>query len=154
MSQSDELSRVTNKIAPAVLKFVAQRWTRMTGENRTFFASELVAFVKAQIKTAPASPDRILRALRQEGHFDYDVDRTNSEYTLLTGVFDPPKPAAIRPRKKSHVTIRVWFVDGFVDGREAIDGPYLTEEEANKQNACFYDDEGTIKEEMRKAIRA
>lgn len=153
MSQLDERSRVTKKIGPAVLKFVAQRWAR-GGNNRIFFAQELADFVELETTTAPASPDRILRALRQEGYFDYDVARANSEYTLLTGVFDPPKPAVIRPRSKSRVTIRVWFVDGFVDGRKAVDGPYLTEEAANKQNACFYDDRGTIKEETRKAVRA
>lgn len=150
MSQLDELSRVTNKIAPTVLKFVAQRWTRIAGQNRTFFASELVAFVKAQINTAPASPDRILRALRQDGYFDYDVDRTNSKYTLLTGVFDPPKPEAIRPRKKSHVTIKVWVLKGLAKHY----GPYLTEKEAINMNLVVCNGFGIVKEETRKAIRA
>lgn len=149
MSQSDELSRVTKQIAPAVLKFVFQCWAR-GGNNRIFFASELADFVEAETKTAPASPDRILRALRQEGHFDYDVDRTNSEYTLLTGVFDPPKPDAIRPRKKSHVTIRVWVLKGLAKHY----GPYLTEKEAINMNTVVCHGFGIVKEETRKAIRA
>jgi hypothetical protein len=46
--------------------------------------TELHSYVEVQLQIAPASPDRVLRALRQEGDIDYVVvDRRASYYLLL-----------------------------------------------------------------------
>jgi len=48
-----------------------------------FFMSELGAWVKARVPTAPDSPSRILRELRRQGVLDYEVvDRSKSRYRV------------------------------------------------------------------------
>lgn len=74
----EDRERVALKIAGAILVFYKER-----REQPVFFCDELRTFVAAHCLIAPASPDRILRMLRQEGRIDYKVtDRSQSEYTF------------------------------------------------------------------------
>src|SRR3981189_1962764 len=74
-SQDEELVRVGTKIGPTVLAFC--------GLNEYFHAAQLRAYVVQETQVAPASPDRILRALRQKGLLDYEVlDRRASFYRV------------------------------------------------------------------------
>lgn len=75
MAQVDNLERVTESIAAAVLEFC--------GLRRQFHMIELAEFVQARVGVAPESPGRILRLLRQAGKIKYRViDRRNSEYLI------------------------------------------------------------------------
>lgn len=78
---NDNLARVSKRLAAGIVSFAKER------VNDEFHMEELRAFLKAQdIEFAPASPDRILRALRQAGTVNYDlVNRTRSLYRV-TGV--------------------------------------------------------------------
>jgi hypothetical protein len=74
-SQSEHLRRVAAKIGPVVLDFCSQ--------YSSFHAAQLRAYVVKETQVAPASPDRILRALRQKGFLDYEVvDRRASLYRV------------------------------------------------------------------------
>jgi hypothetical protein len=74
-SQEEHLRRVRSKIARAVLEFC--------DAHTEFHAAQLRAYVVAQELVAPASPDRILRDLRQKGFLDYEViDRRASLYRV------------------------------------------------------------------------
>lgn len=74
-SQDEQLARVGTKIGPTVLAFC--------GLNEYFHAAQLRAYVVQETQVAPASPDRILRALRQKGLLDYEVlDRRASFYRV------------------------------------------------------------------------
>jgi hypothetical protein len=78
--QTANLARVRSAIARHVLTFC---WTRVMMEPPTFRMNELQTYVSDQASAAPASPDRILRALRAEGLIDYVVeDRAKSLYRL------------------------------------------------------------------------
>ena len=79
MNQSIQLSRVQQRIAPIILDFYAYRLFR----NPYFHMNELFAYVEKNTLIAPASPDRILRALRQEGKLDYIVVDRRASYYLL-----------------------------------------------------------------------
>jgi hypothetical protein len=76
----EERRRVELKIKNLILRFYYERRS-----NPIFFCDELRVFVSRNgALVAPASPDRILRMLRQQGHLDYKVtDRTQSEYTFF-----------------------------------------------------------------------
>jgi len=76
--QREELTRVLSSIADYVIKFASER----TGE--VFTASDLCEYVwKFDRCIAPASPDRILRALKRAGAVCYDVvDRSKSSYRI------------------------------------------------------------------------
>jgi hypothetical protein len=77
--QADMLADVERRIGPTVLKFYWDRLIRAP----YFHMTELHAFVEEELSIAPASPDRVLRALRQQGELDYDViDRRGSFYLL------------------------------------------------------------------------
>lgn len=77
-SQSDHLKRVKSKTAGAILAFFA---ARRVGD--TFHAQELRDFVAARVPVAPASPDRILRAMRRDGLIGYVViNRRDSLYRV------------------------------------------------------------------------
>jgi hypothetical protein len=76
--QRENLDRVTSAIGHLVLKFVHER-----GVNGTFHAQDLHEFVGDGV--APASADRILRHLRRDGFFDYEVvNRRASFYRVLS----------------------------------------------------------------------
>lgn len=82
-SENGELVRVRGKIGTAVLAFLKGR---IKDGNRTFYINELQKFVEGFVLSgaiAPASPDRVLRNLRQRGEVDYELlDRSNAEYRV------------------------------------------------------------------------
>ena len=90
MAQDENLERVGERIAAAVLEFCDLR--------PRFHMVELGEFVQARVGVAPDSPGRILRLLRQAGKIRYRViDRRNSEYLIeakLTAASTAPEPAA------------------------------------------------------------
>lgn len=74
--QPRQLRRVHTRLAPLVLTFL-----RMRGVHGTFHAQELRDFVGPLC--APASADRVLRALRAEGRIDYEIlSRSASKYRI------------------------------------------------------------------------
>ena len=75
----EDRARVRAKIAPLIIAYA-----KMIGEA-PFYAHDLFAFVRytSGLLVAPASPDRILRDLRQRGIINYGVDRSNSLYWFL-----------------------------------------------------------------------
>lgn len=77
--QELNIERVSNKIRVAILDFC----TRL-GVGKKFTADDLRRFVAARVpSTAPGSPDRILRDLRQQRQIDYEVvSRSGSIYRL------------------------------------------------------------------------
>jgi len=81
--QHEHLDRVTSRIGGLVLAFVRLRWSR--GEP-CFHMRDLHDYIFQATQIAPASPDRILRQLRQAGQFDYRVlDRRASFYEITRG---------------------------------------------------------------------
>jgi hypothetical protein len=75
--QDVELARVAGKIGQSVMTFLEQR--RPGG---TFHAKDLHEFVGPGV--APASADRILRLMRQNGAVNYEiVNRRASLYRIL-----------------------------------------------------------------------
>ena len=78
LEQRTQLQRVSGRIAQHVASFVNARI------GQTFFISELTEYVRQQAGCAPASPDRILRDLRQRKLVAYEiVSRSRSEYRGL-----------------------------------------------------------------------
>jgi len=77
----EERSRVYGRIAPLILAFKAE-----VGDAE-FHAEDLRRYVLLRApEMAPASPDRILRELRQDGLLDYDVtNRRKSLYQFIEG---------------------------------------------------------------------
>lgn len=76
-TQADHLARVSSRIGAVVLAFCAER------VGREFVAQDLRDHVAHHELAAPASPDRILRLLRQGGLVDYVVvDRRKSLYRI------------------------------------------------------------------------
>ena len=79
--QTENLERVKSNIGELVTKFVVDRWH----QNAPYFTSDdLRQYIACRVTSAPASPDRILRYLRRQGKFDYQVvNRRASEYQIL-----------------------------------------------------------------------
>jgi hypothetical protein len=77
--QPEQIERVKEKIGRVIRAFVTMR-----GIDGEFHADELRAYVRASCPSlAPASPDRILRALRQDGLLNYEVvSRRGSRYRI------------------------------------------------------------------------
>lgn len=76
--QAAQLYRVAANLAEIVMDFL---WLKGTGS--TFHMADLQSFVAERCKSAPASPDRILRDLRQRQRCDYKiVDRRGSKYKI------------------------------------------------------------------------
>ena len=76
--QRQNLRRVADAIAPTIAAFIDAR----IGE--TFTMSELQAHVAARHPSAPDSPSRILRMLKQGGRVNYVVEnRRQSRYRAL-----------------------------------------------------------------------
>jgi hypothetical protein len=86
--QDENLDRVRRKIAGSVLAF-RDKW----GCERPFHCDDLRDFVTADIHVAPASPDRILRDLRQRGRLDYVVINRRESLYLFCDKQDPVQPA-------------------------------------------------------------
>lgn len=79
--QEAHLQRVTGALASAILRFCRARLA--TGRSE-FYANELREYVQGSQDSAPASADRVLRALRRDGILDYVVvSRKDSLYKLL-----------------------------------------------------------------------
>lgn len=76
--QQRQLERVQGRIGPVILD-----WLRDCGVGETFRAEDLHSYVRSEVQAAPASADRILRALRRDGFCDYVVlDRRASLYRI------------------------------------------------------------------------
>ena len=82
-AQRDNLDRVSQRIATAILRFAQY--------HLLFNEEELGRFVEANCgKLAPGSADRVLRDLRQRGELDYRVvDREASLYQIIHIATDP-----------------------------------------------------------------
>ncbi len=82
--QSQQLTRVSDRIADAILAFASK-------QTSTFRADDLRAFVTTTVGTvAPGSADRVLRDLRQRGQIDYRVvNRRASLYELVQTSLSP-----------------------------------------------------------------
>lgn len=80
-AQAEHLERVTVRIGAAILAFCRDHRER----GRRFYMDELRAFVEAHAgSVAPASPDRVLRQLRQSGRVQYRVvSRRESLYEVV-----------------------------------------------------------------------
>jgi hypothetical protein len=85
--QQENLDRVSQRIAPAVLAFCQSIGLK------EFFADDLRRYVRRMVgEVAPGSPDRVLRDLRRKGMIDYRVvSRSESLYQMLRV---GPRPAA------------------------------------------------------------
>lgn len=80
IEQQEQLTRVRSKTKPAILAFARHRID--TGKL-AFNIRDLHDWVVKETTVAPASPDRVLRDLRQRGHFDYEVtNRAKAEYVF------------------------------------------------------------------------
>lgn len=79
MSNAEHLTRVSANIAGAIMDFLARR-----APTGMFYAEELRDHVHvATGYTAPASADRVLRDLRQQGKVKYHViSRRDSLYRV------------------------------------------------------------------------
>lgn len=76
--QRENIERVSSRISAAIVEFCSARM------GKQFFIEELRLFVARRTRVAPASPDRILRSLRQQGKLDYKVvSRSKSLYEVL-----------------------------------------------------------------------
>lgn len=79
--QEIEFKRVRARIGDAILRFIRGR---LASGKPQFTADELRAHVAQVHPSAPASADRILRALRQDGECAYTViNRRASLYEAL-----------------------------------------------------------------------
>ncbi len=79
--QRDNIERVGARVGSAISMFVATHLAL----QKPFTADELREYVlSVEPDTAPASPDRILRLLRQQGRLNYQVlNRAASLYEAL-----------------------------------------------------------------------
>lgn len=76
LEQQSQLRRVRANIGSSVMAFLRER-----GVHGTFHAKDLHEYVGTGV--APASADRILRALRKDGLCDYEVvSRAGSFYRV------------------------------------------------------------------------
>lgn len=82
IEQQENLERVEGRIGRAIEDFIA---LELRSGKATFHANELRKWVNDGVPgVAPASPDRILRGLRQAGRINYEVvSRRNSLYRAL-----------------------------------------------------------------------
>jgi hypothetical protein len=88
--QAQQLRRVSERIASHILAFCADR------VGRCFYADDLRRYVVARVACSPASPDRVLRSLRNprtgRPRLDYRVEsRSESLYRVLA-VWPDGKP--------------------------------------------------------------
>lgn len=80
LAQQQNLARVFEKIAPIIVTFCQYRLVN----DREFRMVDLETHVRSLVPDiSPASPCRILRALRQHGWIDYTcVSRRGSRYAV------------------------------------------------------------------------
>jgi hypothetical protein len=86
--QNEQIKRVTSKIGLVVLAFCREVFRSAVAQGK-FHASDLRIYVAARELVAPASPDRILRFLRQLGWIDYEVIDRRASYYLIKWVRRP-----------------------------------------------------------------
>ena len=81
-SQEENLDRVTEKISAAVVQFCELEPEK---REKEFRMTELTQFVSERVgPSAPDSPGRVLRLLRQSGKIAYSVvSRRNSVYRII-----------------------------------------------------------------------
>lgn len=87
--QQENLERVTARIGVAIVNYFK---LKLAAEQPDFHVEELRLYVRSQVgMVAPASSDRVMRALRQQGFINYRVtSRKDSLYHI-------EKPARIEP---------------------------------------------------------
>lgn len=79
--QREEIARVSSAIGKTIIAFLR---ARLNNGMTEFYADELRQWVAASHPGAPASADRILRALRQSGQISYSVvNRRASLYRIV-----------------------------------------------------------------------
>jgi hypothetical protein len=89
-SDPQERARVRSRIGSLILEFCRQ--------SDKFHMEDLRRFVERRVggRIAPASPDRILRQLRQERYLDYQVlSRTESLYRVRWVLERPAEQAEL-----------------------------------------------------------
>ncbi len=80
VGQKKNLARARDRIAPLIRAF----WKERREGGGEFHADDLRDYVRTHLPAAPASPDRILRAMRQDGEIDYVVlNRKASHYRFV-----------------------------------------------------------------------
>ncbi len=77
--QSENLSRVTGRLASSIVEFFGPRL------GQRFHVEELLAYVRSQVgEVAPDSPGRVMRLLRREKRINYVVvSRSESLYEVV-----------------------------------------------------------------------
>ena len=92
-----DLDRVTTRLRPAIMAFLREHRA-----GQQFTASEMAEVVIARNPgTAPGSPCRVLRRLRETGAARVDVvDASASLYVVIE---PPPEPAWRRCQRDGHV---------------------------------------------------
>lgn len=82
--QAPQIARVQSAIGGAVLAFCRHVMSHALNGDTSFRGDELRVWINKQgIDCAPASPDRILRALRRAGQLDYTIiNRRQSLYRV------------------------------------------------------------------------
>ena len=83
VNNAEHLERVKSRIGSAVLEFCRDRMRRFGGR---FHASDLHEAVNSACGAAPASADRVLRALRQQGALAYVVESRSESLYLVRSV--------------------------------------------------------------------
>ena len=122
---AENLARVRGRIADTVLAFVQTVYRER--KRRSFRMTELNDHVQATHRTAPASADRILRLLHQEGLVDYRVEDRRASLYVVTwfkgcGAARPPRTAkSAKPN---------YYVATVSAKRIILLGPYGTATEA------------------------
>lgn len=81
--QQEHLDRVTKSVGNEIVKFFQNRISRGRPE---FYAHELRTWVYGVMTCAPASPDRVLRNLRQQGRIGYKLVSRRQSLYRATGV--------------------------------------------------------------------
>jgi hypothetical protein len=106
--QSQQLDRVSTRIATALVAF----WSQRLRESPVFVAADVLAHIKTHVgEVAPDSPGRIMRDLRARGQVAYEVvSRAESRYRALplpvSEAAAPPVPA--RPAVSPAVPALPW----------------------------------------------
>lgn len=86
-ARDPELKRVSSRTEKAIIQFLRLRQGSTGVRSAMFRAEDLHRFVSRQTgKNAPASADRVLRHLRQQGVVDYVVVNRAQSLYRVTGV--------------------------------------------------------------------
>jgi hypothetical protein len=81
-AQAENLERLSTKIAPAILDFYRAKYDAAVPVR--FHMEELQRYIRERFPTAPDSPSRVMRDLRQRKLLDYKViSRRASLYEII-----------------------------------------------------------------------